>query len=118
MGNNLLTARQRREQDQMVVSPPSQNLGKGAAIRTALGIASSDVSVIHDADLEWRQRLDIYMACAVAVSGRQQGIESLRVHPGLHLSGRQAAIPVKGRGWDLVQLNAIGIELLYAEAAQ
>jgi glycosyltransferase involved in cell wall biosynthesis len=33
-----------------------QNLGKGAAIRTALGIASGDVSVIHDADLEYHPR--------------------------------------------------------------
>jgi 2-polyprenyl-3-methyl-5-hydroxy-6-metoxy-1,4-benzoquinol methylase len=33
-----------------------RNLGKGAAIRTALGIASGEVSVIHDADLEYHPR--------------------------------------------------------------
>jgi SAM-dependent methyltransferase len=33
-----------------------RNLGKGAAIRTALSMANGDVSVIHDADLEYHPR--------------------------------------------------------------
>ena len=33
-----------------------KNLGKGAAIRTALSMANGDVSVIHDADLEYHPR--------------------------------------------------------------
>ena len=33
-----------------------RNLGKGAAIRTALSLATGDVSVVHDADLEYDPR--------------------------------------------------------------
>ncbi|HVN29101.1 MAG TPA: bifunctional glycosyltransferase/class I SAM-dependent methyltransferase [Candidatus Binataceae bacterium] len=33
-----------------------KNLGKGAALRTALGFATGDVSVVHDADLEYHPR--------------------------------------------------------------
>lgn len=33
-----------------------RNLGKGAAIRTAIGMATGEISVIHDADLEYHPR--------------------------------------------------------------
>jgi len=33
-----------------------RNLGKGAAIRTAIGMATGEISVVHDADLEYHPR--------------------------------------------------------------
>ena len=41
------------EDDRIVLLRHDRNRGKGAAIRTAIARASGDISVVHDADLEY-----------------------------------------------------------------
>lgn len=41
------------EDDRMMLARHERNLGKGAAIRTAISRATGDISVVHDADLEY-----------------------------------------------------------------
>ena len=41
------------EDDRMMLLRHERNMGKGAAIRTAISRATGDISVVHDADLEY-----------------------------------------------------------------
>jgi glycosyltransferase involved in cell wall biosynthesis/phospholipid N-methyltransferase len=41
------------EDDRIMLARHERNLGKGAAIRTAISRATGDISVVHDADLEY-----------------------------------------------------------------
>ena len=42
-----------RDDDRMVLLRHERNMGKGAAVRTALAHATGDISIVHDADLEY-----------------------------------------------------------------
>ena len=60
----------------------AQNLGKGAAIRTAIALASGDVTVIHDADLEYHPR-DLINLLRVFVEQHADAVYGSRFAGGL-----------------------------------
>jgi glycosyltransferase involved in cell wall biosynthesis/phospholipid N-methyltransferase len=59
-----------------------QNLGKGAAIRTAIALATGDVSVIHDADLEYHPR-DLINLLRVFIEQQADAVYGSRFAGGL-----------------------------------
>ena len=59
-----------------------KNLGKGAAIRTAIGMATGDVTVIHDADLEYHPR-DLVNLLRVFVEQHADAVYGSRFAGGL-----------------------------------
>ena len=42
-----------QDEERLVLLRHERNLGKGAALRTALAHATGDISIVHDADLEY-----------------------------------------------------------------
>ena len=83
----------------------TQNRGKGAAVRTALAAATCDITVIHDADLEYHPR-DLLRIVAVFVEEEADAVLWLAVRrrrtaarPALPARARQpvAHVPVEPR---------------------
>lgn len=68
-GSSEVLARLREEQSDLIVSIHASNQGKGSALRTGLEVATGDVVVIQDADMEYDPQ-DFHLLLQPIVEGR------------------------------------------------